>query len=388
MSTPSLLSAEDLALFKLNLKHFRVVESFRNLLKASLNARTEIAASEADPRRTLHAFDYFSLTLFALYNPIVETMRGVCRASNYGKVQERICSGPVSPSMFSEAQNVFTPDLLDEVFASLVHQLAPGPDLPLFASLKAKLTLVDGTLFSTLKRMAWTEKGDRSRRGAKLHVQYDVAGRMATEFKLTDGKTCERKTLIGMLKPGHFYVGDRYYATGYNLMDEILKLKENPSYFVFRLQETAFYKVITTHELTEEARQAGVISDQTVELGATAPTRRLRLVIVENDGHRFLLATNDYVLGAADIAVIYRLRWEIEVYFKWFKCNLRIGHFLAESENGVAMQLYCALIMALLLQLAVGRRPKRRDLELIQFYQIGMASSSEVEKFLALKNRT
>jgi hypothetical protein len=385
MSKPAQLSTEERELFKRNLKHFRVVESFRDLLKPALNARTEIEASEADPRRTLHAYDYFSMMLFAMHNPIVQTMRGVCRASHYDKIQKRICSGPVSPSMFSEAQHVFTPDLLDGLFADLVQQIAPASDLPGLESLKAKLTLVDGSLFSTLKRMGWTEKGDRSRRGAKLHVQYDVARRVATEFKLTDGKTCERKTLIRMLQPGRFYVGDRYYATGYNLMAEILQLNE-PSYFVFRLQDTAFYQILEPREVPEDAQRAGVISDQTIDLGRNAPLRGLRLVIVENDGHRFLLATNDPLLSAVDIAQIYRLRWEIEVYFKWFKCNLRIGHFLAESENGVAMQLYCALIMALLLQLAVGRRPKRRDLELIQFYQQGLVSDEEVAIFLHLKN--
>ena len=381
------LSPDDLAYLQKHLRHFRLVKTFRTHLEGVLANRTEFSASEADPRRILHAVDYFTMMLFAMYNPIVSTMRGLCQATHYGKVSEQISSAPVSISMFSDAQKVFTPELLDDVFASLLEHMPAGKAPRELARIKETLVMVDGTLFHTLKRMGWTEKGDRSRRGAKLHVQLDLRRNTPMAFQLTDARTCERKTLINMLQENCFYVGDRYYATGYKLMDEIIGLEGRSSFFVFRMQEKASYVVLSTRTLTAEDRAAGVVSDEIVELGSQAPTRQIRIVIVETEEGRFILGTNRMDLPAADIARIYRLRWEIEVYFKWLKCNLRIGHILAESQDGMAMQMYCALIMAMLLQLATGKRPTKRDLELIQFYQMGLVSSEEVEFFLRMKKK-
>jgi hypothetical protein len=78
------------------------------------------------------------------------------------------------------------------------------------------------------------------------------------------------------------------------------------------------------------------------------------------------------------IAVMYRRRWQIEGFFKWLKCLLGCRHWLAESQRGVTIQLYLALIAAVLLQLATGQRPNRRLLELIRLYQIGWATLDEL----------
>ena len=84
-------------------------------------------------------------------------------------------------------------------------------------------------------------------------------------------------------------------------------------------------------------------------------------------------------LGADEVGLLYRRRWQIECFFRWLKCLLGCRHWLAESERGVTIQLYLALIASVLLQLATGRRPDKRMLELIQMYQLGWASLAELE---------
>jgi IS4 transposase len=83
-------------------------------------------------------------------------------------------------------------------------------------------------------------------------------------------------------------------------------------------------------------------------------------------------------LSAADVALLYKQRWQIELFFRWIKCVLGCRHWLAESPQGAAIQLYLALIAAMLLQLYTGQRPNRRMMELIQFYLLGVATLEEL----------
>ena len=87
-------------------------------------------------------------------------------------------------------------------------------------------------------------------------------------------------------------------------------------------------------------------------------------------------------LAAAEVALLYKQRWRIELFFRWIKCILGCRHWLAESPQGVAIEVYLALIAALLLQLYTGQAPNRRMMELIQFYLLGVASLDELEQGL------
>jgi IS4 transposase len=104
---------------------------------------------------------------------------------------------------------------------------------------------------------------------------------------------------------------------------------------------------------------------------------RVRLADLELD-----LVTNLVSLSAEQIALIYRHRWQVEVFFKWLKCILGCEHWLAESPQGVAIQVYCALIASVLLALWSGRRPNKRAMEALRFYQLGLADDEELELLL------
>jgi len=84
------------------------------------------------------------------------------------------------------------------------------------------------------------------------------------------------------------------------------------------------------------------------------------------------------------IGIIYRNRWEIEILFKWIKCNLKCRHLLAESLQGVTIQIYLAIIATLLLFLAVGHRPTKRQMELIHLFSLGWVSLPELSDGLKL----
>jgi hypothetical protein len=107
-----------------------------------------------------------------------------------------------------------------------------------------------------------------------------------------------------------------------------------------------------------------------------------RVVRVEAHGDVFQLITTREDLSAELIGLIYRQRWQIELFFKWIKTILNCRHWLAESPAGVTIQIYCVLIAALLLLLWTGRRPNKRAVESLRLYWLGWATEQELAKLL------
>lgn len=121
-----------------------------------------------------------------------------------------------------------------------------------------------------------------------------------------------------------------------------------------------------------------------VKLGDKWQGEPIRVVKVAVDGKELLLAT-DLDIEAELIALIYRYRWQIELFFKWMKSILGNRHLMAESPEGVAIQTYSALIAALMLQIFTGKRPTKRAMELIRFYMMGQMELEELVELLGLE---
>jgi IS4 transposase len=152
--------------------------------------------------------------------------------------------------------------------------------------------------------------------------------------------------------------------------------------FVVRLRDEAVMNEEEELPLSEADQAARVIRHAWVRLGCRSRPQsiRLRVVWVQTPKEVLRLATNLGLeeLGAGEVALLYKERWQIELFFRWIKCILGCRHWLAESPQGAANQIYLALIAALLLQRYTGQRPNRRMLELIQFYLLGVASLEEL----------
>ncbi|MEI7902752.1 MAG: IS4 family transposase [bacterium] len=364
-----------------DLQGWQLVRRFQAWLAPTLVGR-ELGASEKDPRRTLAAQDYFSLLLFALFNPVVGTLRGLVKASALARVQREVSSDRVSLASFSEAQHLFDPQLLRGVLGALVPLATPRGGDPRLHLLGKELVAVDGSLFATLPRMSWALRQDYVKRGAKLHVKYSVLRQSTLDAILTPGKVCERKVLRSMLRAGELYVCDGYYGRDYKLFDE---LAQHGCDFVIRLSDNAVYAAEQERPLSSADRAAGVVWDGWVKLGQRG--ERVRLVRVAAYDTELLLATNRGDLAADLVGLIYRHRWQIELFFKWIKCILGCRHLLLESPQGVASQLYCACIIALLLTIATGRKPTKRHWELIQFHLMGWATFDELTAGLNLDTK-
>jgi hypothetical protein len=364
-----------------DLSNWKLLGEFRRRL-ALAQAQMGVHPSFQDPERLLMMGDYLSLYLFGLLNPVVRTMRALCAASDLKRVQEEVCGGHVSLGSFSEAQHLVGPELLEKVFGDLVSELPDQNKVD--ARLGGyKWMARDGSLFAALPRMSWALYGGGragTHKAVRLHLNYQVLSGKPVRAQVTEGRQCERAVWKEQWQRGEAYIGDRYFAENYALFGQ---LNELDCRYVLRLLDTA--KILVEEELavTEEDRQAGVVRQAWAHLGATERSRSVRVRVIwlaEVKGSQMILVTNLSVdeLPAALVVMLYRRRWQVELFFRWIKCLLGCKHWLAESRQGVTLQLYLTLIAAVLLQLHTGRRPTKRMLELIQFYLLGVASLDEL----------
>ncbi len=155
------------------------------------------------------------------------------------------------------------------------------------------------------------------------------------------------------------------------------------------LREEALFEVLEEFALREQDRAERVTFDGLVRLGGRKKSAPVRLVRVQTLKGELLLVSDRprEELCAELVALIYHYRWRIELFFKWLKGILGCRHWLAESPRGVALQVYCALIAALLLLRYTGRRPGKRAMEIIRFYLLGYATLEELTRLLGIEKK-
>jgi hypothetical protein len=378
-----------------DLRQWRLIDTFRQQLGRVVPAPA-LGSTWTDPARHLALADYLGLFLFALVNPVLATARALCAASHLARVQRELCGRhPVSLGSFSEAQHLTDPAWLEELFTQLAAQV-PGPPPRDPHSAWQQWFARDASLLPALPRMHWAlfgggkaKKSGAPNNAVRLHLSFHLLDDKPAAAHITDGKTCERQTWKTQWETGAAYVGDRYYAEDYQLLRA---LDTRGCAYVVRLRDEAVVTVVEELAVSEADRAAGVVRQARVSLGRRACDRigGVRVVWVHSaTAGELRLATNLPVSQAPAqlISVMYRRRWQIEGFFKWLKCLLGCRHWLAESRRGVTIQLYLALIASVLLQLATGRRPNKRMLELIRLHQLGWATLEELLAGVAREHR-
>jgi hypothetical protein len=365
------------------LHHWKLLDRFRERLLPHLRQAGALDGAGRQNQLTQEA--YFSLFLFRMLNPIITSMRGLCAATSFVKMKG-VVPQPVAPSSFSEAQHLFSPEILSRVVRDLAAQARGQMQFgdPQVRQAVAALTIVDGSLLRAVNRMAWTPQDSR-RSAVRLHLHFSVFDQAPVDWSITPGKVSEIKEWKKMIQPDGFYVLDRLYCQD---LLYLKKLQKDGVNFVVRLRDN-FIRTVRepARALTPEDVQAGVVGDQMEELGRGGGGPILRVVQIEAGGRKFLLATTRIDLPAHLIGLIYRYRWQIELFFKWIKTMLPCRHWLAESPAGVSIQIYSLLIAALLLMLARGRRPNKREMEAMQFYWTGFISEEELAAALSAQKR-
>jgi hypothetical protein len=380
------------------LKYFHVL---RPLLAKLHDAGTE---RDHAGNRLLHLDQYCALVLLSLFNPTMRSLRSLQQASELSKVQDSLGVSRTSLGSFSESSHIFDPNLLIPIVGDLARQLQPAGHDPRLKDIRQILTVVDGTILKALPRLAqaaWGKtKNGKLQHAWRLHTHFEVERYVPIRMVRTDarnqGPSNEKAVLRRQLEPDHCYVLDRGYAE-FALFNAIVAAKSS---YVCRIRDNSHFGVAEERPLTSAAREAGVVQDAVVFLGLGSkekyrPKHPVRLVVVAVKPHekrggrkgktagpasngRLLIATNLLDVPAEVIALIYRYRWTIEIFFRFFKQVLGCRHLLSAFPNGIAIQAYCAIIACMLLNLWTGRKPGLRTYEMFCLYFQGWATEEEV----------
>lgn len=223
----------------------------------------------------------------------------------------------------------------------------------------------------------------RSTKGAvKLHVGLDHDGMLPSFLTITDGKTHDITAARALQLPkGSIVVMDR----GYNDYTWYNQLNTQGVFFVTRLRKNARYRVINRRSVL---KSKGLTSDQTIELTGTKAEncpiklRRIGFKDVETGKHYYFL-TNNFELAAATIAEIYKARWQIELFFKWIKQNLKIKSFLGTSKNAVMTQIWIAICVYLLLAfLKFASQISKSFQQILRLLQLNLFDRRDLRRLL------
>lgn len=344
--------------------------------------------------RILHYDQYAALVLLYFFNPIVTSLRGIQQTSQLQKVQKLLGCPRAALGSLSEAAHIFDPDLLRGIIGDLVERLPPIAKNTAFDEIKSVLTLVDGSLLPALPRLAEAMWLDDEHRAFKIHTHFELLKGVPVRMDLTEGNGNEREVLEAHLEKDRVYVMDRGYAK-FTLFKRIIEVGSS---FVCRIRDNSVFEVIQERELSKEALEAGLVRDAVVRFTGSQATEAgmapLRIIEIECTPHRkatghtsrggpeqgdtILIATDMLDVPPEIVALIYKHRWAIETFFRFYKHVLGCRHLLSHCANGISIQVYLGIIACLLIALWTGRKPTLRTYEMICFYFMGLATEEEL----------
>lgn len=257
---------------------------------------------------------------------------------------------PVRRSTLSDANNRRDYRLFEELFYHLLSRCKSLTPKHKFR-FKNELHSIDATTIDLcLSIFPWARF--RKAKGAiKLHCQYDHSGALPSFMVATDGKQHEARVMKEQkfpLAPESIVSLDR----GYLDFKWLYSLTQEKVYFVTRAKKNFKYQVVSTHK---EPKKEEVLQDQKIQLEGfysnkdyPKTLRRIEYCDPENN-KKLVFLTNNFKLAASTIAAIYKARWQIELFFKWIKQNLKILSFLGTTKNAVMTQIWIAMCYYLLL---------------------------------------
>jgi hypothetical protein len=338
--------------------------------------------------RKLFYDHYITLLLMYFCNPALDSLRALQQATGWEKTRQKLGIERAALGSLSEAARVFDAEMLRPIIQELATRAVPLSTGREAEALKG-LTAVDGSIFAALPRMAWALWKDADHRGVKLHLHFDVLKSVPADATVTPAACSEGAALADALQPGRLYVLDRGYAD-YRLFAKIVAAESS---LVARVKDNTAFVVQEERPLTDAAKAAGVVRDVVISrLGTThhkdhlkRPMRLVIVQIVDRDGKttELWLITDRLDLDADLVALAYRYRWSVELFFRWLKCVLGARHLIAHNRNGVTLQLYAALIVSLLIVIRTGRKPTKRTFEMIQYHLLGWVSNEEFDAHMA-----
>ena len=331
--------------------------------------------------RTFSCFDQFLCMAFAQLT-YRESLRDIeiCLRAMQPKLYHAGIRGKVSRSTLADANEkrdwrIYAD--IAHVLIGMARELYVDEDFGLQIT-EAAYALDSTTIDLCLSLFPWASF--RQHKGAiKLHTEMDLRGSIPCVIRITHGKVHDVTFLDQLiLEPAAFYIMDR----GYIDFARLYRFTQNMAFFVTRAKSNLDYIRRSSHSIDSGT---GLRSDQTILLKGPKtsqlypdPLRRISFFDIENH-RRLIFLTNNFVLPALTIALLFKRRWKIELFFKWIKQNLRIKAFYGTSENAVKTQIWIAISVYVLVAIIKKKLRIERTLnEILQILSITIFENDEL----------
>ena len=357
--------------------------------------------ADAHGNRRLFLDNVVIAHLLAFFNPTLRSLRTIEDFSQTRQAQRHLSVRRLCKSTLSDFHRIADPTLLSPIIEHLKALAASKGLRPPPAGLPETLgqvLAVDGSFFTVAADVAWavahrTNQG-KTRASVRLDMHLDVATWLPQVIGVSGSETSEAEHAARSITPGAIHVYDRGIFS-FKLLERQQKAK---AFFVHRLREpgprSPRFIGENARPLASEDEAAGVLSDTLGRMAGSqhcpAPDIILREVIVrspDEPGGVIRLLTNLLEVEAWAIALLYRYRWQVELFFRWLKVFANFSHLISHSREGVLLSFYVAVIGTLLMYLHTGAKPSKYAFSLLGLVASGASTLEEIAPILAERER-
>jgi len=311
----------------------------------------EKLAIEYKSDKNVRTFSTWNLLQVMLFGQIAQkkSLRDICMSlqsnvnSWYHLGLQSVSRNNLSNSLMKRPAIVF-----EKTFSMMLSQFQSTKNSVTDKRFKFKnpLYAIDSTTISLCLTLYEWASFRTTKAGIKIHTSYDIKKQMPEFMVVTEAKKSDIRGIAPLsILEGAIYVLDR----GYLCFKTLANIGKNKAFFVTRIKSNTQYKIIKKMKTTGNGIQKDCIVSFT-GIKSTDYPELVRLIRFKNheDNKVYDYITNNFTLSASTIANIYKSRWDIELFFKWIKQNLKVKTFIGTSENAVLIQIWIAAIAYLL----------------------------------------
>lgn len=251
---------------------------------------------------------------------------------------------PINRSVLSKVNSLRDP-VIFEKFAFYIVSIAQAKRITKEFELHGRFYAIDSTTIDLCMSVFRWAKFRSTKSGVKIHTQIDIATEIPVFYRISYANVHDIKSMDWFIyERNACYVFDR----GYFDLSRLYAIKQAGAFFIIREKFHPDYEITDGEDMLEG--DDNVLRDQTVKFtgkrnSGNYPIPLRRIVFYAPDlGRTFTYYTNNFYLKAKEIALLYRYRWQVELFFKWIKQHLRVKSFWGESENAVRIQIHVAII--------------------------------------------
>ena len=253
--------------------------------------------------------------------------------------------------------------------------------------IKGKVYAFDSSTIDLCLNIFWWAKFRKNKGGIKLHTLYDITTKIPVFIHITEAKTHDVNAMdVIPYQLGAYYVFDR----GYVDFKRLFRITKLSSFFVIRAKSNLKFRRIYSRKTN---RENGVLVDQIGKLtgfyiSKNYPEKIRRIKYFDPESKRaFIYLTNNMDITAEQVALLYKNRWQVELFFKWIKQHLKVKSFWGTSENAVRIQIYTAITTYCLVAIAGKElKLKRSTYEILQILGVSLLDKTPVNELFTNDN--